>query len=457
WEETKITIMDELSIIKAFISEVFEEKKEEFTTNLKSKIKLLEDRISILKAQYEDIQEYNFLGHLDDLIIDEVEDKELEEKFTQITQLRNYMFKLDDDIREILVKNVEFNEIFKTLLSKWVGYKIELQEFLSDLDRKIKSTKDRLVDEIQRSNGAGETQKLNLLSSILFQGHIQSIITQGIEGLKKFNDKFDNLKSKLEMLLKKSEFSDAKKLIEMNTNQIQNYIEEYENQIDNLTGKVNEDNDVFSLFARPSVKKFILAKNMLINKLKTFSQRSTDEIILSQIKYYLDIINPIKLESLASYSDIDINVLKEKIVKFVNKNKLNARIIKDELYSPKREDIVEPKGILFFKNIKTIGNKLYFNFKLNNPTNLRFSDLQISLKIPEYLTFIRNESFPKYLYLNELKPGNVFKFNYVLKIKHNIEKNLSDPSVDEVNLNIYYKDPFDITRKITKKISLLLP
>jgi len=457
WEETKITIMDELSIIKAFISEVFEEKKEEFTTNLKSKIKLLEDRISILKAQYEDIQEYNFLAHLDDLIIDEVEDKELEQKFTQITQLRNYMFKLDDDIREILVRNVEFNEIFKTLLSKWVGYKIELQEFLSDLDRKIKSTKDRLVDEIKHSDGTDETQKLNLLSSVLFQGHIQSIITQGIEGLKKFNNKFDILKSKLEELLKKSEFADAKKLIEMNTNQIQNYIEEYENQIDNLIGKVTEDNDAFSLFARPSIKKFSFVKEMLINKLKIFTQKSNDELILSQIKYYLDVINPIKLESLASYSDIDINILKEKIVKFVNKNKLNARIIKDELYSPKREDIVEPKDILFFKNIKTIGNKLYFNFKLNNPTNLLFSDLQISLKIPEYLSFIRNESFPKYLFLNELKPGNVFKFNYVLKLKHNIEKDLTDPSVDEVNLKIFYKDPFDITRKITKKINLLLP
>ena len=154
---------------------------------------------------------------------------------------------------------------------------------------------------------------------------------------------------------------------------------------------------------------------------------------------------------------MDINLLKERVVKFVNKNKLSARIIKDDLYSPKREDIIEPRDILFFKNIKTIGNKLYFNFKLNNPTNLLFSELQISLKIPEYLTFIRNESFPKYLYLNELKPGNVFKFNYVLKIKHNIEKNLSDPSVDEINLNIYYKDPFDITRKITKKINLLLP
>jgi hypothetical protein len=243
----------------------------------------------------------------------------------------------------------------------------------------------------------------------------------------------------------------------MNTNQIQNFIEDYENQIDNLIGTITEDDDVFNLFARPSVTKFVSFKEALINKLKNFTQKGNDELILSQIKYYLDVINPIKLESLASYIDMDINVLKEKIVKFVNKNKLNARIIKDDLYSPKIEDIVETKDILFFKNIKTIGNKLYFNFKLNNPTSLLFSDLQISLKTPGYLSFIRNESFPKYLHLNELKPGNVFKFNYVLKIKHNIEKDLADPSVDEVNLKIYYKDPFDITRKITKKINLLLP
>jgi len=457
WEETKVTIIDELSIIKGFISEVFEEKKEEFTTNLKSKIKLLEDRINILKAQYEYARDSKFLEKLDGLILENIGNSDLEEKFTQITQFRNYMFKLDDDIREILVHNVEFNEIFKSMLSKWVGVKIELQEFLSDLDRKIKSLKDRILIEIQESNGNPEEQKLNLLSSVLFQGHIQSIISQSIEGLKKFNNNFDGLKIKLDTLLKKCEFSDARKLIEMNTNQIQNFIVEYENQIDNIIGKLTEENDIFNLWARPTVTKFVSFKEVLINKLKNFNQKSNDELTLSQIKYYLDVMNPIKLESLASYIDTDINVLKEKIVKFVNKNKLNARIIKDDLYSPKIEDIVEPRDILLFKNLKTIGNKLYFNFKLNNPTNLLFSDLQISLKTPGYLTFLRSESFPKYLYLNELKPGNVFKFNYVLKLKHNIEKNLTDPSVDEVNLNIYYKDPFDITHKITKKISLLLP
>jgi len=157
------------------------------------------------------------------------------------------MFKLDDDIREILVHNVEFNEIFKSLLSNWVGLKIELQEFLSDLDRKIKGLKDRILQEIQESDGNPEEQKLSLLSSVLFQGHIQSIISQGIEGLKKFNTNFDGLKIKFDTLLKKSEFSDANKLIEMNTNQIQNFIVEYENQIDNIIGKLTDDNDIFNL------------------------------------------------------------------------------------------------------------------------------------------------------------------------------------------------------------------
>ena len=145
-------------------------------------------------------------------------------------------------------------------------------------------------------------------------------------------------------------------------------------------------------------------------------------------------------------------------LKYIHRNKLNAKVVKDSLYSPKIEDdFIETKDLLFFKNIKIIGNKIDLNFKLNNPTNFSFKDLQISLKIPPYLTFLKKDSFPKYLYLEEIKPGNVFKFNYVLKINKNIEKNISDPSADEIQLNLYYKDPFDINRKTTKKIDLLLP
>ncbi|MFX0024161.1 MAG: hypothetical protein ACFE9S_17675, partial [Candidatus Hermodarchaeota archaeon] len=72
--------------------------------------------------------------------------------------------------------------------------------------------------------------------------------------------------------------------------------------------------------------------------------------------------------------------------------------------------------------------------------------------------FQRKESFPKYLQINELKPGKIFKFNYVLKVdkQKELKKNLFDPSADEIKLDLNYKDQFDIPRKTTKHIDLFI-
>ncbi|MEJ2296005.1 MAG: hypothetical protein P8Y23_14715 [Candidatus Lokiarchaeota archaeon] len=358
WEETKVNIIVELSIIKGFISELFEEKKEEYTKNIKSKVKIFEDRIKILKAQYEDLKEYSFPDDLDQILLSNTQDESLKEKFFEITQLRNYLFKLDDDIREDLVDNVEFNEIYKNLLRNWVSTKIEIQEYLSDLDRKIKVVKDKVVDyfvDIHDRKEIDEEIKINGIRNEmgfqLFQGHIQTLITQSIEGFKKFNNQFDTLNSKIKSLIKKNEFSDVKKLIEMNNSQIQVFIEESENQIDNIIGKITEDNNVFNLFIRPYITKFIDTKELLINKLKSFNKRSTDKLLLAQIKYYLEISNRIKLDKLASYIEMDSELLTEEILKFIRKNQLNAKIIDEYLYSPKKEDVLEAKDLLFFKRL----------------------------------------------------------------------------------------------------------
>ena len=464
WEETKVNIIDELSIIKGFISDLFEEKKEEYSKDIKSKVKIFEDRMNILMVQYDDLKEYSFPDDLDEILLSNTQDEQLKEKFFQITQLRNYLFKLDDDIREDLVDNVEFNEIYKNLLRNWVNTKIKIQEYLSDLDRKIKVVKDKVVDyfvEIHDRDDMEEEHKINGIRNEmgfqLFQGHIQNLITQSIEGFKKLNNQFETLDVKIKSLIKKNEFSDVKKLIEMNTSQIQSFIEESENQIDNIIGKITEDNNVFNLFIRPYITKFIDTKELLINKLKSFNKRSNDKLLFAQIKFYLEISNRIKLENLASYTEMDTELMRQKILKFIRKNKLNAKIIDDYLYSPEKEDILEAKDLLFFKNIRSIGNKIYFNFKLNNPTNLIFKDLQISLKAPPYLQYLKKESFPLLLFLDQLKSGNVFKFNYVFKIIRESERKISNQRVDEITLKLYYKDPFNINRKITKKINLLLP
>jgi len=461
WEETKLQIIDELSLIKGFIQEIFEEKKMEFTSGLKGRIKIFQDRINILRVQYEALKFYEFPDDLDEIILSNEQNDELEEKFTQITQLRNYLFKLDDEIRNLIVSNVEF-DIFKELLKNWVELKIEIQEYLSKLDRKIKVIKDKIVKyfieiETREETTTGKIRDItNELGFQLFQGHIHSIISQGIEGFKIFNDKFEQLNAKVSQLIKKNEFSDSKKFLEMNQKQIQNFIEEYENQIDTIIGKITTDNNIFNLYIRPFITKFISSKEMLINKMKMFQQKNLEKIYLNQIKYYLEVMNPIKLKNLASYMDLEIDQLTDYILKFISKNKLSGKIINDTLHSPKLEDLYESKDLLLFKTVKTIGNKILLDFKLSNPTNLTFKDLQIILRIPVYLIFEKNESFPRNLYVNELKPGSALKFNYVVKVNHMVEKKLSDPSADEITLNLFYRDPFNVTRKITKKIDLLL-
>ncbi|MHA1643138.1 MAG: HEAT repeat domain-containing protein [Promethearchaeota archaeon] len=462
WEETKIQIIDELSIIKGFILDICEEKKQEFTVDLKYRIKIIEDKINILKAQYEIIKNYEMPEDIDTIILTREKDDDLKEKFTQITQMRSYLFKLDDDIRELILNNVEF-DLFKGLLSRWVETKIKIQEFLSDLDKKIKLLKDKIIKYFLEIKNREDLSKeeleiiTNELGFQLFQGHIQLIINQAIDGFKKFNDSFPEWNAKVDNFIKKNKFSDAKKFININQEQIQSFIEDYENQIERIVGKNMEDNEIFNLYVRPYFNKFTSSKELLINKLKYFVQKNLEKLYYTQIKYYLEVMNPIKLENLATYMDLDLEYLKNLILKFIHKNKLNGKIIEGTLYSPRFEDIVESKNLLLFKNIKTIGNKMYLNFKLSNPSNVDFRDLQISLKIPSYLTFMKEESFPTYLYINKLKSGNVFTFNYVVKINKEKKKNLSDPKVDEITLNIFYKDPFNITRKTSKKIDLLLP
>ncbi|MFX1304603.1 MAG: HEAT repeat domain-containing protein [Promethearchaeota archaeon] len=469
WEETRVQIIEELSIIKGFISEICEEKKAEFTLDLKKKINIIIDRINILKTEFEYMKENKFEVDLDTQITS-IELKDIkDDTLGYITQIRKKLFKLDGDIRELLINNVEFNEIFKDLLQKWVATKIEIQEYLNDLDRQIKLMKDKLFNYILQAEPMtiGSESKLidgisTELSFQLLQGHIQSIITEKIEGMKNFNEDFHKLINKFDFLIKKNEFSDAKRLIEINTMQIQNYIEDAEKKIDIILGKekIFEDNNIFNLYIRPYLNKFNASKELIINKSKTFVRKSNNKLYLNQIKYYLKIINPIKLDLLANYIKLDIERVKELVLKFINKNKLNAKIINDKLYFQQIDsEIPDSKEILFFKNIKTIGNEIYLNFKLTNPSNFDFKDLQISLKVPSYLIFQRKESFPKFLQINELKPGKIFKFNYVLKVdkQKELKKNLFDPTADEIKLELYYRDQFEIARKMTKHIDLYFP
>lgn len=467
WEDTKSQILDELSIIKDFIFQIFSDKKKEFLSELKEKIVTISGRIDVLRAQFEYIKNYSLFSKIkEDLLKNVIHNEELEETFENLIQLRRNLFNLDVDIKELLIHNIDVNNIFDEILNKWVNTKSEIRDFLNILDSKFKEFKEKILSDYFKEGKEKELlENINgINNNLAFQlllGHVQSVISQGIDVFKRFNDIFDDFNSKLNGLIKKKEFINAKKLLEMKTTQIQTFISETEHEIDNIIGKestIESDKNVFNTYVRPYLNKWYSSKEILINKLNYYNRKFNEKIYLFQIKYYLKIVNPIKLDLLTSYIGLDKDQLNQLILKFFSKNKLNAKIVNNYLYSQKIETFTHNNtNLLFFKNIKTISNKIYLNFKLNNPTNYDFKDIQIALKVPAYLKFIRKESFPKFLYLAEIKSGNAVKFNYVLKIdKENLNnKNLSDPSVDEIKLNLYYKDTFDIPRKTTKKISVL--
>ncbi len=468
WEDTKIQIIEELSIIKGFISEICEEKKSEFLLNLEDKLKLLDNRIKILKTEFDYIKKKKFEIGFDSKLSNLSVIKSENEAFVYITQIRRKLFKLDSEIRELLINNVEFDEIFKNLLKTWVSIKIEIQEYFIDLDRKIKTMTDNLVDYYKQNTNerASNIEKIdditNELRFQLLQGHIQSILTERIEGIKKFSDNLESLNSKLEYLIKTNDFSDGRKLIDMNSRQILNFLEETDKQIESIIGKEKflEDNNVFNLYVRPYINKFNTSKESLINRLNNFIRKSEDKLHLNQIKYYSKVINPIKLDLLGNYLNLETERLKEITLKFINRNKINAKIMNNKLYFQQIDsDIIDSKEIFFFKNIKTVGNEIYLNCKLTNPSNLYFKDFQISLKIPTYVNIQKKESFPKYLQLNKLKPGSAFKFNYILKVdkEKELKKNLFDPTADEIKLELFYKDQFNNNRKTTKHIDLFIP
>ena len=197
-----------------------------------------------------------------------------------------------------------------------------------------------------------------------------------------------------------------------------------------------------------------------MRKLKNFIQKGEDKLYLNQIKYYSRISNPIKLDLLSKFLELNTEQLKEITLNYINRNKLNAKIVNNELSFEKIESqITDSKDVFFFKNIKTIGNEIYLNLKLTNPTSFNFKDFQISLKVPTYVNIQKKQSYPKYLQLNELKPGSAFKFNYILKIdkQKELKKNLFDASADEIKLELFYKDQFNNTRKTTKHIDLFIP
>jgi hypothetical protein len=469
WKETKIQIIDEISLIRGSLSKLCEEKKQEYIATLKSKINILMDRITILKAQFDYIKEES----LDSTILENIETRlysetALQEKFNYISLIRKNFFKLDIDIREILINNSEFDELFKDLINKWISVKIDIQVYLNKIDKKIKLLKQQIIEKVFSIKSSDELTNFNDEKNIndkltfqIVQSHINSIITYGINGIKKLNHNLDHLKIKLDSLMRKGDFKEARKIIEMNSSQIKSFIDNTDEKIDNIIEtkrifKPKSKSESFDLYINPILEKWEKSKELMIYKLKKFLNKNNRTLFLFQIKHYLNIMNPLSLELLAANVGIERERIEESLLSYIDKDKLDAKIIDGKVIAPKiGEEFPKFRELNLFKNIKTVGNHLEMNLRLNNPSNYDFNELKFTLKLPPYLILL-DESHPKFFQIDNLKSGKDFRFNYKFKIDKELKDDYEKVATSNINLEISYKGPHNISKSMFKKIDFIL-
>lgn len=441
WEDTKIQIIDELTIIRSHITEMLETKEKEHKADLNAKINILIDKINILKAQFDYIKEEPVEEDKEDLITPDLYSKAtLKEKFDNISLIRKNLLNLDLSIRELIINNVEFDDLFKPLIDKWISVKIEIQINLNKWDKQIKKMKDLLIKQInipEKENDSYQIQgidKKDLLFQIV-QSRINSIVTYGFNGLKKLHHNMENSTVKLNSLIHKGQFNNTEKMINEISSQIKAFIDETEKKIDRLIEKrdiFNEYNDGFNLYIQPALQKWQNSKELIIRKLRKFVNKSRETLFLHQIKHYLCISNPVSFDLLSNNIEMDKERIKELAFKYINEEKLDAKIINSSLFIPELEtETAEINKPSIYKQVRTVGNYLELSLRLNNTTNHDFRDLVIKLNTPNYIK-VRGSNLFK---IDKLKALQEFRFKYLLKIDRK-EKRYSSPN--EIILRIYY-------------------
>lgn len=467
WKETKIQIIDELSLIRNNLSTLCEEKKQQYLSMLQSKINLLLDRVTILKAQFEYIKKESLVPKiLDDIDFEVYSEDDLRERFNYISLIRKNLFKLDIDIRELLINNSEFDDIFKDLINHWTSVKIEIQIYLNKIDNKIKTLKQKIVETVFSIKSSKQLSTLSTIEGIsdelafqIVQGHINSIVTYGINGIKKLNHNLDQLSLKLDSLLRKGDFKQVNKIIEMNSSQIKLFIDNTEEQIDNIIeGKelFKPKSNGFNLYINPILEKWEQSKELMIYKLKKWEQKNKKDLFLFQIKHYLNIMNPFSLDLLSKNIGIDSERIKELLLHYIEKNDLDAKIIDNKVISPLiGTDFAEYNELHVFKNIRTMGTHLEMNLRLNNSSHYDFKEITFTMKYPSYIRLL-SESHPRFFQIERIGAGENVSLNYKFQINKELKNNLETIEPSKIDLEISYKNEHDISKRLSKKIDLIL-
>ncbi len=474
WEDIKIQLIEEISIIKEYEFKKLEKKKDNYKLKLNDKIRNIEDRIKILSIEFDLIKDFD--KKLNNLIktqkdLSSFHSSDLKVKFNQITAVRSKLFKFESEIGQIMLENLEFKDLFNDLIIQWIDVKLDIQKELYNINENLLAFENIVTnldkEDIKKEMPVSETNLkskfsnafLNsLIASQLIEHQIQNITSQAIEKINEFYAEFEDLHIKVQTLLKSSDFEKITNIQNLTSERIKKFIQDIDYELNHLifeNKQLKYQKPMISQF-RPYLENWSSSKNVLEKKLNNFNNTTQDHLFIGRLNKFLEIMNPISMELIATKFNTNRKILKSKIFELIRNNKIQGRIVGNKLYSSKRQiDLADENNLLLFKNIKLLGNKVFFNFKITNPTNNTLKDVIIRFNHPKYLSFLKENPNPKFFSIDEFPPGSVKKFKYILRIDRDNNEFNQAMDAHEVKLDIYFRDALKNLKKLTRRLDLL--
>ncbi|MHA1619472.1 MAG: hypothetical protein ACTSVZ_09330 [Promethearchaeota archaeon] len=445
FKEIKDEVMDNISDVKYIILSRISDGRDVYLVELQGEVDGIISKINQMKLQFDHIQEIESLISPNTLQINpEVTETLLEE----IAQVRKQLYTLEFDIGQLWTRNLEFKEALKEVTLFWVDVKIEVQQYLATAVYRFENIGNRI--EIQ---GEDQTRLKKKITVDFLSSNLQKIVLQAVQNIQDMLEAFSKITEPIYTEIKKKRFTEARNLVEMTLNNIQNSVAEYDSEIDQVYYKIkdldvkqSEQNEFKNL-----ITQWEDVKEHLKHELDVFREDVDSEISGAEIQEYLSYMNPLSLYQLNLVYKMEAEELTTLIFNLIKNHKLKAEIRNNSLVQPSR-----PLGESFLqlqRKVDIIGSKIIFDLRVRNPTTFFMNDMSLIFIYPPFLKLIPEKSDPVEVIVRDFEPESVRAFRWVFKIEKSREKRYE---LNKWLLSINYKNPFGKLATIQKEMEIIL-
>ena len=446
--DIKEEILENISDVNSSIYNLICDGRADYIKELDILLSELKDRIDVVKTEYESIKKMEVL--LEENMDDE-DIKKTDEFLNNISSIREKLFKLEFDIGQTWLNNLEFKEFLKEITVTWIDIKIEIQQYLANVFQKF--------SVFQESNKEVTSPLKKKITYEFLNTNLQNIIIQAISSQRDVLERFDKISEPIRKEIQVRRFNEARNLVQLTINNLYSSIEDYNREINRNYENIDKIN--IPITSANEIRKYLnnwsQVKDNLLEKIHGFKNEIDNTIFTEEIKEYLKYINPISIDHLGKILSLTTKELKEKLLPLIQNQTIIAEIEDDLLIQPQKP--MEERLLSFFRKVEIIGSKLIFSLRVYNPTKFFISDIGMIFIHPEFLQYQKENSDPTEIFIREFEPEAIRVIKWVFRISKIKDKYIDLQKRYELQkflLNVTYTNPFGEIKSFSKQGEIIL-